>query len=376
MLKEDFDENFEKMFQVALGDIEMKSSPGFSVMSHFGTTNGDILKWDGQTVDLERAEMLMRVTYYRMTKLVTHPESDPIKVFIKQEPHKISKLEDGRLRLISSVSLTDAMIDRILFMPLANKIKNTYHNTNLMVGWSPVKGGYRQVAQAFIGKRALCIDKSAWDWTVCRWLLDGVKKLILNLAVNPPLWWVQMVEVRFNLLFSKPTFKFSDGVEIQQPFDGIMKSGCYLTIILNSLSQFLLHALACERTKIDPFETFFFAMGDDTVQELLPEDKQSAYMKVLYDFGLGLKIKIADVPEFAGFHLSADKYVPAYRDKHLFLLAHLTADKEVAVQTLKSYQLLYYFDAEILYIIDNIIEERGLYEAKMSRLALNALANG
>ena len=42
--------------------------------------------------------------------LETEPESDIINLFIKREPHKLSKIKKGALRLISGVSITDSLI--------------------------------------------------------------------------------------------------------------------------------------------------------------------------------------------------------------------------------------------------------------------------
>lgn len=368
-------EHYNYIFPLALADLDMASTPGFCSLNRFGTTNGQILGWDGASFNEERVDYLQRCVWDRLYHLNQGREwSDPIKLFIKHEPHKVSKLDEGRLRLISSVSLIDAMVDRVLFMPLAALVKKNFLKTRMMVGWSPLKGGYRSIAFEFDGRKVLAIDKSSWDWTMPYWLIDLCMQLILSLAVDYPDWWRDLVKLRFKLLFVNPIFKFADGLEVMQPFPGIMKSGCYLTIILNSMAQFLLHSIVCYSIKLDPNEGSFFAMGDDTAQDEM--ERLDEYLRKMESFGFKVKYHSSDVVEFAGFHLTVDKYIPAYRNKHLFQLEYLTREKDVAVSTLRSYQLLYFFDPGFLKIINSIIIDRGLYEAHLSCFALTALAKG
>lgn len=111
----DFELNFEAMFQVALNDLDMDSVPGNCSLNRLGTTNREVFKYDGENYDPERVSLVRLAVWDRFNNLVSgNLQCDPIKVFVKQEPHKRKKLDEGRLRLISSVSLIDTIIDRIL----------------------------------------------------------------------------------------------------------------------------------------------------------------------------------------------------------------------------------------------------------------------
>lgn len=325
---------------------------------------------------LENLRLVRESVYYRYNKVILGLDvSDPLKVFVKQEPHKASKLQDGRYRLIMSVSLVDALIDRILFMKLMHKVVRNFHNTRIMIGWSPVQGGYRLIDEFFGDSPTISIDKKAWDWTVPVWLLMAVKNVIKRLAVDPPDWWCKAVDSRFAALFINPTFVFPDFTKGKQPSPGVMKSGCYLTIFINSVAQMILHYLAVSNLglPIESLDDFIF-MGDDSLQKLFPQYPE--YIKYLESLGFTMEYEIhEDRSEFAGFTYKLD-YKPAYRDKHLFMLSYLTFDREVAVSTLMNYQLLYYFDKPFLKLIRDIIKFLGYSEAYIGDDSLRALAVG
>lgn len=280
--------------------------------------------------------------------------ADPIKLFIKQEPHKVSKIQEGRYRLISAISLVDQVVDRVLFGPLTERVLSTVGQTPCMVGWSPVAaGGYRSMSARLRGK-ILCADKSAWDWTVTGWMTDLLRQLILNLSLERGGEWERAVNTRFQVLFRDALFQFPDGEQAGQRVDGIMKSGWLLTIVGNSVWQVALHfAVQVERGR-PAFESLPFAMGDDTVQELPAEHNQ--YLELLGRYCL-LKPKVLDFVEFCGFEMAGDWVRPSYQDKHRFLLRHLSENE--AAETLESYQYLYAYDETgFLELVQSLLEAR------------------
>lgn len=264
------------------------------------------------------------------------PYADPLNVFVKPEPHKTAKLEEGRLRLISGVGLVDAMVDRILFGWIAEAAMNSVTRTPCRVGWNPANGGWREMAARFKDKPIACLDKSAWDWTVQSWLVDALHGFVKELAVGHADWWKYAVSNRMKALFETSVFKFRDGTMIPQVGKGIMKSGCYMTLLFNSVAQVMLHVAVSLRNGQDPTRNVPQAMGDDTIQ-VSPSDLE-AYVKGLES--LGCKVKGAKVRadiEFAGFHISDRRVIPAYPKKHLFNLQY-TGDIE---GYLRAMQLLY-----------------------------------
>lgn len=324
---------------------------------------------------MQRIRLLYGLVKNRLQSIISgKDEADAIKIFIKREPHKKAKIDEGRLRLISSVSLIDAMVDRILFVSLqGNQIENV-GKTPVMMGWSPLKGGYRLLANQCKADKYLMIDKSNWDWTVQPWLIDVLRALIDNLSIDAPDWWRTAVDQRFKMLFESPTFKFSDGSYGIQPGKGIMKSGCYLTILLNSFSQMILHYVIENRLKEtnigDPY-----CLGDDTIQTVDETSRIDDYVREMESLGFQPKVKVDGEREFAGFKIYNDKFLPEYLDKHLFVLSHLTLEREIAISTLESYQLLYGFDEGMLRKIWKICRDRSYFEAIWSRHRILMMAS-
>lgn len=369
-------EHFFKMFFVAVLDIEMNSVPGICSLARLGTTNKEVFGVDANGhYSIDKLRLIRDEVWHRFDAVTQGKTySDPLKVFIKQEPHKRKKLEDGRLRLIMSVSLIDAFVDRILFMKLAQKIVTNFHKTNIMIGWSPMAGGYRLISSLFSGMKTLSIDKKAWDWTVPYWLLNSIKRVILHLAVDKPDWWVLAVEARFKCLFEDPVFSFGDGSIGRQTQPGVMKSGCYLTIIVNSLGQLLLHEMAKNTLQLGDVCEPIVVLGDDSLQKHF--DRYHEYVGFLQKLGFMLETSEHDGRcSFAGFTYDND-FKPEYKTKHLFLLSHLTTDRIVAAQTLQQYQGLYYFDAATRELIKEMIRILDMPEAYVNELSLRAIALG
>lgn len=309
----------------------------------------------------EKIEELRALVWLRLQSLLTDkPSADNIRVFVKPEPHKQQKLDEGRYRLISAVSLIDTMLDRILFGWLAEAAMDNVGRTPCAVGWAPVNSGWRSVRQRFA--KSVCLDKSAWDWTVQSWLVEAYHRFVNELALGAPDWWRKAVHARFTLLFRAAKFQFRNGTVIPQPEVGVMKSGCYLTLLLNSVGQVLIHIAAMLRLGLDPDEATPLAMGDDTVQDPRGIHDLERYVRELEN--LGCKVKGAVVRsdvEFAGFQMTDRRCVPAYRKKHLYKLEYATD----LPSYLRSMQLLYGHD-HAMHSFFNSVARRKCPEASIS----------
>nr|QXV86398.1 RNA-dependent RNA polymerase [Solemoviridae sp.] len=337
------DEWFEEQFSLALKDLDPQASTGLSVMSRYGSSIGDALGWDPVLAEYDphRVELLKQVTKAR----ARYPaEPDPILVFIKPEPHKSSKLESGRLRLISAVSLVDTMVDRVMYGWLQRAVLGTIGRTPALIGWSPYNGGYRLLTGTFYGQKALCVDKSSWDWTVQGWLILMVRDLIDRLAVGAPNTWREWHRARWRALFCDAVFGFRSGERIKQPGWGVMKSGCYLTILINSVCQVILHELACSRLGIERHWRQFFCVGDDTLQRCIED--LDAYFKELMRLGAVVKDYLeSDRLEFCGHVMKELFLAPVYDNKHIFRVLHTPYDRLPDV--LEAYQWSYCMDEEM-----------------------------
>lgn len=364
------------MFFPAVMDVDLRSVPGECYLQRLGSTNKEVfgVKSNGD-FSLENLIIVREGVRSRFNDVISGVVcADPLRVFVKQEPHKMSKIEEGRLRLIMSVSLIDSLVDRILFMRLMCMVVDKFADSKILIGWSPVKGGYRLIENLFQG-RSVSIDKKAWDWSVPHWLLEIVKRVIIDLAVDAPMWWRNAVEARFRCLFVHPLFVFKDGAVGEQAKPGIMKSGCYLTILINSLGQLILHEMAISRLNLDRRLTEpIVVMGDDSLQKWF--DGVTQYVEYLQSLGFRLEVQTHDdEPEFAGFTYKKG-YRPAYRQKHYFALSHLDTNREVALSTLKNYQVLYYFDDEMRTLLRGMARILRMPEAVVDKDTLRAIAQG
>lgn len=373
-MTDNYDDHFRNMILISLNDVDMAATPGDCVLTRFGQTNREVFGWDGAKYSEERINIVAQMVYDRyMDTIEGLGTADNIRVFIKDEPHSVAKLETGRYRIISGVSLIDSLVDRILFMRMVVKLQANVQNTGIMIGWSPAGGGYRLMQRLVQNRKTVSIDKSSWDWTVKLWMIKAAKQVIFNLARDAPSWWVAAVDQRFRDLFENPIFSFQDFSKAKQPVAGIMKSGCYLTIFLNSLIQVIMHYMAVIELGDVPND-FFLSMGDDTLQEWYADLGQ--YVKFIESFGVICKVAVDEHLSFAGYVFKQGIYEPEYKDKHLFKLGYLTEDPEVATSTLMSYQLIYAFDPEGLRFVRNIIRAMNLPEAYISDGDLAALARG
>nr|UGO57330.1 MAG: hypothetical protein 1 [Riboviria sp.] len=346
----------------------MKSSPGLCQFRNYGTTNADVFRYTPETgIDPVRSLEVKTVVKYRLEQLIaTKVLSDDIKVFVKPEPHKTSKLEEGRYRLISAVSLIDTLVDRVLFGWLQRKALLTVGKTPCFCGWSPIRGGWRYLRDRFLNYKVYCLDKSSWDWTVQEYLIKLWYNFIIHLAMDHRPWWRQAVKSRFTALFRDAVFQFSDGTRVAQGAPGIMKSGCFLTLLLNSVGQSFVHYLVMLRLGESPLLYQPITMGDDTVQKFF--EFMEAYLKELTKLGVKVKYtKERRWVEFCGFTITNDSCTPSYWEKHLFNLCH----GELA-EKLASYQIMYANEPRMAHFLHTIasrfIPELGLSSVEAKQI--------
>lgn len=339
----DFDlaRDFDYEFDYALQQLRVESSVGECPMKNFGSTISQALKYNldvymKPSFDKERVAYLKELVRDRLTKPLT---SDPIKVFIKQEPHKLQKIAEGRWRLISAVSLVDTMCDRIVFQRLTRKIMTSVMKTPALIGWSPVRSGHLMLSSMFSGKKTRGLDKKAWDWTVSGWALKAILQVLKDLCLNLPSEVERWMNSRWCALFRDAVFQFADGTQIQQPGWGVMKSGCYLTIVINSIGQLLHHALA--QQFVPQADVVKVVLGDDMTLEDF--DGFQHYESVIKENGALLKPSEAtNYVTFAGFVMYQYRMYPEYWQKHLYNITH--KNLETVTEALESYLVIYAFD--------------------------------
>lgn len=210
-------------------------------------------------------------------ELVSRGLSSPIRVFVKQEPHKQSKLKLGRYRLISGLALDDQLIDRALFSAQNHKEILQWKTCPSKPGIGLNDEGLQVMAEKFKSMlekgKLVSTDVSGWDWSVQEWelLADLEARRQLNGSAVDSAWYT-LARARFHCIAYK-VYVLPDGRVCSQAFPGIMASGWYLTSSTNSrvriIARAVAYALYCERNGIEydaELVRLVVAMGDDAVE--------------------------------------------------------------------------------------------------------------
>jgi len=112
---------YSKVIDELKTQIKPEASPGVP-LSRISLRNDKLFSYLGERFNemvLDRLELLMGTSLENMEKMtrrecVARGFMDPVRVFVKNEPHKLSKIQTGRVRLIMSVSIIDKMIEMLL----------------------------------------------------------------------------------------------------------------------------------------------------------------------------------------------------------------------------------------------------------------------
>lgn len=329
-LPEDF-LTYEHYVRVVSEKLDWNSSPGYPYM-RTSPNNGALFEVKNGIPSESALGKVWELVSAKLRGL----GPDPIRLFIKKEPHKISKRDKKSWRLISSISVVDQIVDHLVLDSMNDKAVLDYMNNACKVGWTPYNGGWRIIPPG-VGYSA---DKTGWDWSVRTWILEMLFDLRVRLCNEGPHKsnWVALYRKRFLELYNTPEFVTSGGLHLKQLNPGVQKSGCVDTLVGNSIMQYLLHSRICFEMGL-AYVPWLISMGDDTYQILnMSKVELSDYVERL---GQYCHVKSFDrVTEFAGYRFKGSVIEPLYKGKHSFNL--LYANESVFDQMAASYSLLYH----------------------------------
>lgn len=313
-------------FDRELMDVERNSSPGYPYCAAV-SNNGQLLGWNG----VSYAKPLVDSIWNTVSARISQPESDPIRLFVKPEPHSAGKMKDRRYRLISSVSLPDRMVDAMCCSSMNKTMVNKWPLGPFRVGWAPTGGGYLMVPISGM----YSTDCSGWDWSVKMWIFQILLRVRLALCNNPTELWVAALTQRYMQLYEKPLFVTSGGLFFRQKQPGVQKSGCYNTLHDNSMAQYILHIAACMVTG-SPYG-YVVILGDDVLRSYQNEHFYRALQQWCH-------VKTVEpLSHFCGFDFCAGCVVdPLYFEKHCFKLLYSEQKQEKMDELARSYSLLYH----------------------------------
>lgn len=329
-----------ELFLCEVMSLDWDSSPGYPLLKR-APTYRDLFKVDdfGRPDYSVMCEMWDLVTY-RIKQLESGPVLDPINVFPKGEPHSIEKVNDGRVRLIFGLSFVDNVISAMLFRNWFHAALQ-YDQVPFKFGWTPQMGGYRYLSRS-LPRETSYADKSSWDWTVTSWEITMVVQYFRNSCIN----WNATAENNLRAVFGPTRLMLSSSTSVDKTTLGVMPSGTFFTIGVNSLLQCLVHRVAClEIGKVysDPF-----SIGDDTLQAAVYDE---SYWEEWRSYGHIIKFVEHSrdhdgKSEFAGHEFDSRTCRPVYEEKHAFRLQHLDPELVHVSETLSGYARLYALDDE------------------------------
>jgi len=268
---------------------------------------------------------------YLPTDLVRMGVIDPVKIFVKNEPHKTTKLSEDRVRLIYSVSLIDNLIGSLLFDAQNKREIEEWDSIPSQpgIGFSDekIEQFLHAVKEHF--KTLYKIkenDIQGWDFSMKPpdFDLDLFRRALLNNGFKTN--WYKVSKAYYFVIQFK-VFVLSDGTCFAQVYLGIMPSGWNNTASTNSAVRVLNHlqiAFKLEGSlKLSQTEGHCKAAGDDSLERELADNAT-----VIREYALlGKQIKEIKTSSVDEFTFCSQLYkdgtcYPINHVKQLFSLLH------------------------------------------------------
>lgn len=302
---------FQDEMCVTLSDVKSHfpcltgdSSPGMPWFK-LGLTKALVLAKHGDLIAeavLDRLNVLSSndVSSWTAREMIDRFACDPVRLFIKNEPHPKEKLDEGRYRLIGSCSIVDELVTRVLFSRQSNEEIDNWATCPSKPGMGlssdeQIKTLWSNVLPWI--SNAKSTDVSGWDWNVKPWLLNLCLRTHWELTDATPCF--KRVSQNWLHAYADSVYSTSDGRMMRLKYKGVVKTGSYVTASWNSRMRVLLAYLL----KVDNV----IAMGDDGVEDA-PLSIVDGYRS------LGLRIK--EVAEFDGESFSFCSHT--FRDGRAF----------------------------------------------------------
>jgi hypothetical protein len=295
-------EEWSKAIDDIKDDIKPEASPGVP-HAKVAKRNDKLMGIMGERLNdivLDRVELILHTSIDKL-KSMTRKERldrnlmDPVRVFVKNEPHKMEKIKTGRVRLIMSVSLTDKIIEMLLSRHLT---KLEIQNWKVIpskpgMGFTPSDSTAVYADVVGCGLPMSYADISGWDWNVKQWqVVDAARSAIL-LARDSSLVYEHLMIAKA-YLETESIYQFSDGTLVQPLFKGIVNSGKFRTSRDNSFMRVRIADLIGSRKTI--------AAGDDSVENTV-ENAIEKYAKY------GIRVK-EYLPVSGSFEFCSHYYGP------------------------------------------------------------------
>nr|UTH80079.1 P1-P2 fusion protein [Barley virus G] len=336
-------EDFLEDFKQAVFSLEPDAGVGVPFVGYDRRTHGGWIEDPALLPALarmafDRLHKMSEAKFEQMTaeQLVQAGLCDPIRLFVKGEPHKQSKLDEGRYRLIMSVSLLDQLVARVLFQN-QNKREialwraipskpgfglSTDDQTREFVQNLAVQCGVNtdQLLQDW-QNHTVPTDCSGFDWSVAEWMLQDDMEVRNRLTLNNT-DLTRRLRACWLKCISNSVLCLSDGTLLAQRVAGVQKSGSYNTSSSNSRIR-VMAAYHCGAT-------WAMAMGDDALESV--DTNLDVYKN------LGFKVEVSKQLEFCSHVFEKEDLArPVNANKMIYKLVYGYNPANGSVEVIQRY---------------------------------------
>jgi hypothetical protein len=237
-------------------------------------------------------QVLLKYTKRGFVQLTLNEwESDVIQLkdFIKAEPHKRKKLDEGLLRVITGLPLNKMVQHQAMFIPMLDVAVKNMRKSPIKYGFAPGNPGNIEHLVQWLGEGKIYeADKPNWDYQMYPYYYDIVERVVLSLARRPH----DMSEAEFaqyKVDVSRVFYEMKSCCvhrctrgDMLKSLDGTMKSGWLLTIFVNSMAQLVCDTLIKVRMGLSNDVILspscrMVVGGDDTLQKFPDNFDLEAY---------------------------------------------------------------------------------------------------
>lgn len=184
--------------------------------------------------------------------------ADPVRLFIKDEPHTQKKVLAEMWRLIQNTSAEDVMADRPLAMPIYRSFTANWREQGVKVGMGNTDDDIRDLCSWFSrieGRRSS--DVSGWDWSLLLYLFFATWRVLVRRAgVSEDSDWALLLRASFFKAACKLWLIAGDSRVpahlVAARLLGVWETGSLWTAVFNSVArqtlQILVAAFECPFT--------------------------------------------------------------------------------------------------------------------------------
>lgn len=342
--------------------LTLKASPGIplahtcpSVGYALETKRGEIITMVMTRLKLWFETPLETILAMDGVELVEGFYRDPVRIFIKDEPHSHNKYLEQRWRIIFSVSLIDSLCERMMHSNLNNYEKSFYTHGNSAafspstIGMSLHERSHESMYKIlrFGTPGAKSVDVSFHDWSVDE--VDGHYEAELRIFQNKlsPSGPVANAMRNEAMIMMHGLIITGDGQAYQRIVRGMMESGRLITSSSSGKIRFMEAANAGA--------PWCMCQGDDSVEGSIGtfDEAFAAYRSI------GKKIKMyTDEPEFCSNYWTQNYHYSTNPQKVLFRLLQQPENMRTPETLAEFIQSIGKFHPELRKYLD-VIDQSG-----------------